>query len=178
MSQNNENSPLNIIEYKDWIVTQKFKDSEELHQYVSCQEQDFLQNVIYPMFYKHNSQFKTSIPFPLILKDYSSKKPKYVIDDIYFTIIFFSYDNLDDEMCWEVSVHIKDHNFCNKRIKAFKNWYLTYYRPFSELKDMPEEFVYPALRIYDKKVQDFSIEFWNSRRDFILFKLMDVLRIF
>ena len=44
MSRKKKESPLSIMEYYDWVATQQFKNSEEHHQYVSYQEQDFLQN--------------------------------------------------------------------------------------------------------------------------------------
>ena len=94
MSKQKKDSPLNIMEYNDWVTAQNFGGPCEHHKYVSEQEQDFqyiLQYVVYPMFYKGRelNQFKTSIPFPLVLKDYSSRHPKYVIDNNYFTFIFF-----------------------------------------------------------------------------------------
>lgn len=180
MFQKKKNCPLKVMEYSDWIRTQKFQNPEEHHKYVSYQEQDFLQYVVYPMFYnQRETQFKTSFPFPMVLTDYSSKKPIYVVDNNYFTIVFFSYDNFDDEMCWEVSVHIKDNDFCFERINEFKRWYREHYnRLFSQMETMPKEFVYPALKLYDIKVQDFCIEFWNQGRDFMLFKLLDLLRLF
>ena len=177
MSKQKKNIQLNIMEYFDWVAGQKFKDSQELHQYVSKEEQDFLQYVVYPMFYRN--QFKTSESFPLVLKDYSTKHPKYVIDNHYFTIIFFTYNNYDDEMCWEVSFCIKDHNFCDERIKEFKFWYANYYgRVFSEMEAMPKRFLHPELELYDERVQDFCIEFWNNGRNFMFFKLLDLFRLF
>lgn len=181
MSKQKKDSPLNIMEYNDWVTAQNFEGPSEHHKYVSEQEQDFLQYVVYPMFYKGRElkRFKTSIPFPLVLKDYSSRHPKYVIDNNYFTIIFFSYDNYDDEMCWEVSVHIKDHGFCDERVKEFKSWYDKHYeRVFAEMAEMPECFLYPKLKLHDDEVQDFCIEFWNYEKDFIFFKLLDLFRLF
>ena len=181
MSKQKKDSPLNIMEYYDWVAAQKFEGPQEHHQYVSKEEQDFLQYVVYPMFYQdcERKQFKTSIPFPLVLKDYSSRHPKYVIDNSYFTIIFFAYDNYDDEMCWEVSVHIKDHSFCDERIKEFKSWYAKHYdRLFAEMADMPKHVLHPDLKLDDDEVQDFCIEFWNNGRDFKLFKLLDLFRLF
>ena len=137
--------------------------------------------MVYPMFYNDydRKQFKTYIPFPLVLKDYSSKHPKYVIDNSYFTIVYFSYDNYDDEMCWEVSVHIKDHSYCDKRVKEFKSWYARHYnRLFAEMENMPKCFLYPELNLYDAEAKDFCIEFWNEGRDFMLFKLFDLFRLF
>lgn len=185
MSKQKNDSPLNIMEYYDWVAAQKFEGPKEHHQYVSKEEQDFLQYVVYPMFYqdRERKQFKTSIPFPLVLKDYSSRHPKYVIDNSYFTIIFFAYDNYDDEMCWEVSVHIKDHNFCDERLLSFAKWFRRYHISDSRLyyihmDGMPKEFLYPKLELYGNEVQDFCIEFWNTGRDFMLFKLLDLLRLF
>lgn len=176
MPQKKNESPLSIMEYFDWVGAQKFKCPEEHHQYVSKQEQDFLQHVVYPMFYRKEN-FKTSIPFPLILKNFS--KPKYVIDNEYFTIIFFSRRNYDYERFWEVSVHVKDHDFCDKPITEFKSWYRKhYYRLFAEMVDMPEMFNYPQLNLYDNSVKDFCIEFWNDERDYLFFKLLDLLRLF
>ena len=183
MSQKKKERPLSVMEYYDWVATQKFESYEEHHQYVSCQEQDFLQNVIYPMFYKQSTQFKTPIPFPMVLKDHSTKKPLYVIDNDFFTIVFFSYDNFDDEMCWEVSVHVKDHDFCDEKLLSFAKWFRRYYifdlRMYSiQMEEMPKEFLYHELNFYGEEVQDFCIEFWNEGRDFMLFKLLDLLRPF
>ncbi len=183
MFQTKNENPPNVMEYYDWIVAQGFKTQEEHHRYVSRQEQDFMQNVVYPMFYKEKAHFKTPIPFPMVLKDYSSERLKYVINNAFFTIIFFSYDNLDGEVCWEVSVHVKNHDFCDERILSFKKWFMQYYcndeRVYSiQMEEMPKEFLFPRLDFYDDKVQDFCIEFWNSGRDFMLFKLLDLLRLF
>ena len=179
MSTKKENIPLSIIEYYDWVASQKFQNPEEHHKIVPRQEQDFLQDVVYPMFYKNNDQFRTRFPFPLVLKDYSAQTPKYVIDNNFFTIIFFSYDNWDDEKCWEVSVHIKDHDFCDEKVNEFKNWYLKHYdRLFAEMESMPKEFLYPKLSLCNEQVDDFCIEFWNKGKDFMLFKLFDLFRLF
>ena len=181
MSQEKKKTP-NIMEYYSWVASQKFKNPKEHHLYVSYQEQDFLQKVIYPMFYQ-DTHFKTTYPFPLVLKDYSSRNPMYAIDTRFFTIVFFSFGYLDGEMCWEVSVHVKDHDFCDEKILSFAKWYREHYIPdirlyFIDMEKMPEEFLYPKLNFYSKEVQDFCIEFWNEGRDFMLFKLFDLLRLF
>ena len=49
---------------------------------------------------------------------------------------------------------------------------------FAEMAEMPDYFLYPKLKVHDDEVQDFCIEFWNNGRDFILFKLLDLLRLF
>ena len=183
MSKKKKENPLNVMEYRDWVVAQKFKNFEEHHMYVSYQEQDFLQNIIYPMFYEDTTQFKTTIPFPLVLKDHSTRKPKYVVENNFYTIVFFSYDNGDDEMCWEVSVHIKDHDFCNEKLLSFTRWFRRYYIDvpvlyYIEMAEMPKEFLYPNVNFHGEKAEDFCIEFWNKGRDFMLFKLLDLLRPF
>lgn len=179
MSRQKKERPLNIMEYFNWTMAQNFTGPQEHHKYVSQEEQDFLQYVVYPMFYRNREQFRSLFPFPLVLEDYSSRYPKYVIDNKYFTIIFFSHNNYDEEVCWEVSVHIKDHNFCDERVKEFKSWYAKYYtRLFAEMAEMPKCFRYPKLNLYENKVQDFCIEFWNNGRNFMLFKLLDLFRLY
>ena len=184
MSTGSSNRPISIMEYYDWVASQQFKDSKEHHQYVSQQEQDFLQYLIYPMFYRDNKewQFGSPLPFPLVLKTYSTKKPKYVIDNEYFTCVFFSYENAEAEVCWEVSLHIKDHDFCDISIKDFKEWYKDHYWDFfpvfNDLKGMPKRFLYPDLDVNSKTVDDFCVEFWGFSRDFMFFKLLDLLRIY
>lgn len=178
MSANVSNRPISTMEYFDWVAAQKFKNSQEHHLYVSEEEQNFLQYVIYPMFY-HDSTFETPIPFPIVSKTYSTRYPKYVINNEHFTVFFFSYDNYDDEKCWEVSVHIKDHEFCDIPIREFKSWYSDHYSTvYCEMEGMPKRFLYPKLNPYSKDVEDFCIEFWNYGRDFMLFKLLDLLRIY
>lgn len=182
----------NILEYYDWVAAQKFSGPSEHHQYVPKEEQDFLQRVIYPMFYDISiqNQFKTHVPFPLVLKENTrSKDPKYVIDNSHFTIIFFSdyqmywYEDDADDLYWEVSVHIKDHRFCDKRIKEFKSWYTkSYHGRFVPNRErfvsFGEDAMYPKLNLYEDKVQDFSIRFLGIGMNFMLFKLMDILRLF
>lgn len=183
MSQKKKENQLNVMAYYEWLATQEFHNFQEHHRYVSYQEQAFLQQVIYLMFSNHRTQFITPTSFPLVLKDYSTEKPMYVIDNNSLTIVFFSYNNLDDEMCWEVSVHIKDHNFCDERLLSFAKWFRRYYISdprfyHIQMDGMPKEFLYPELKFYSKEVQDFCIEFWNTGRDFMLFKLFDLLRPF
>ena len=115
----NKTSPQNIIEYYDWVNSQKFKNSKEHHRYVPYQEESLLQNIIYPMFYHQDATFKTPLPFPLVLKESTSKKPKYVINNSYFTIVFFSHDTDDKKIGWKISICIKDHDFCDKRVNDF-----------------------------------------------------------
>ena len=184
MSLETKGNPLNIMEYYDWVKSQRFRNTDEHHQYVPYQEQDFLQNVIYPMFYNSSTQFETSIPFPMVLKNNSTKKPIYVIDNDFFTIVFFSYDNNDDETCWKLSMHIKNHDFCDERIQSFRKWFAKYccfdirFYDYGSIGGFPKEFTYHRLILIDDDVRDFGIEFWNKGRDFKLFKLLDLLRLF
>ena len=184
MSQKKE-SLLAIQEYYSWVGSQKFKNSEEHHRYISLQEQNFLQHVIYPMFYSPDKKFKTPIPFPMVLRDFTSKMPIYVIDNDFFTIVFCSINYLNRTSSWEVSVHIKDNSFCDEKIIAFAKWFKRHYIPdprlyFVNMTKMPSEFQYPKINPYLdlKKATDFSIEFWNYEKDFLLFKLCDQLRLF
>lgn len=179
MTQKQKGSPPNIMEYHDWVVTRKFSNSEEQHRHITVEEEEFLQTTIYPMFYENNdNQFKTYSPFPLILEDYSTKNPKYVIDNKYFTIVFFSYHN-DNETCWELSMHIKNHKYCDERIDEFKFWFSKHCnRVSADEKNMPEEYMYSKLNIYSHQIEDFYIEFWNEGRNYMMFKLMDALRLF
>lgn len=172
--------PLNIMEFYDWYALQYSKNPDESHGYVTLQELNFMQQIIYPMFYNDCSQFTSCEPFPLVLQDYSSISPKYVIDNSFFTIIFFSYNTYYYEVCWEVSVHIKDILFCAEKIEEFSTWYRRHYaqRIFVELEDMPAEFKYSKLDPLGGPAKDFCIEFWNDTRDFMLFKLMDLFRLF
>ena len=171
------------MEYSQWY-TQKFKSFRELYQYVSDKEELFLQKVIYPMFYrdKHGETHLFKYTFPIVSKTYSTRNPKYVIDNEYFTIVFFSYiyaDEDTDEACWEVSMHIKDHLFCDIPIQEFKSWYEDHYQfVWAEMKGMPKRFCFPKLNLNSKEVDDFCIEFRNEERDFLLFKLFDLLRIY
>lgn len=174
--------PISIINYYDWAASQHFKDYEEELRYVSFEEKDFLQHVIYPMFYRHSIYDHYPLYYPYVVKTYSTKKPKYVIDNEYFTCVFFSYTTKDEESCWEVSFHIKDHNFCDIPIRDFKEWYKrNYYEPFlgsDGLKGMPKRFSFPDIDVYSQKVDDFCVEFSGSARDFMLFRLLDLVRIY
>lgn len=170
-----------VTEYLGWVTEQKFESAEELYKSASREELDFLQMIVYPMFYSKyfGEQFRSSYPFPLILKDYSTKaKPIYVINNNFYTIIFFSKETLDGKECWKVSFHVKDHFFCDERIREFKIWYKKYCGIiYTETVGMPSEFDYPALNLCTEEVEDFCIEFWNRERNYILFKFFDLMRI-
>lgn len=183
MSQKEEKFSPEIMEYPDWLVSQTFQSSEEHHSYVSSHELNFLQNVIYPMFYGWNStEFKTARPFPLVLKDSNTGNPIYVIDNIFFTIVFFSCENLNSKKGWKVSVHVKNHNFCNEPLCSFAQWFLEHYvdpkNYYIDMGGMPKEFLFPELDFCNEEIQDFCIDFWDDTQDFMLFKLLDLLRLF
>ena len=186
MAKQKKEKQLNIIEFPDWLTTQTFNSPDAYYRFTSTQKRKFLKNLIYPMFYKGEDlqQFKSGNPFPLVLKDYSASNPTYVIDTTYFTIVFFLHDNYDDEMCWEVSFHIKDHEFCDERLHTFSDWFYTHYIPDRRLysidmEEMPKDFLYPKLsNYYSTHYKDFCIEFWNEGRDAMLFKFLDMFRIY
>ena len=177
------------MEYQNWVAEAKFKDSKEHQEYVSRADEDLLQFVIYPMFYRQydlngDNLYRTHSPFPLVLKKKNDvKHPIFVIDNQYFTIVFAKFmDYYEDEECWQVSFRIKDHNFCDKKIKEYKEWYCRHYdRIFTYLTDMPKRFVYDRLDFYDgnpKRQKNFCIEFKNYGKDCMLFKFMDLFRLF
>lgn len=177
-----EEKKLKVVEYFDWVALQNFANSQEHHEVVSREEQEFLQYVIYPMFYKESRdsvRFKTYDPFPLIIRTSNPKDREYVIDTDYFTIAFFKYDNYDDEEGWNVSVHIKDYGFCEEPVKAFKEWYGKYYATYGFYeKGVAGFYDFPALDPYSDTVEDFSIVFWNNHKDFLLFRMLDLFRLF
>ena len=183
MLEQKKGNQMAILEYGEWLsVTPHFPfgDFNELRKVFSKQEEDFLRMVIYPMFYReYDYKARNRPPFPLILKDYSEDRPRFVVDLSYFTAVFFSYyDPKSDEWCWEVSFHIKDHNYCDERVKEFKSWYnRRYSMTFAEMNEMPEEFLYPKLNVFEEEVKDFCIEFWGPGRDCQLFKLLDLFSI-
>ncbi len=151
---------ISIMEYCEWIENQKFRDPIEHHKYVSVDDQEFLQYVIYPMFYQSRTK-RVSLTYPFVLKEKKDEKyPKYVINNDFFTIIFYN----SGEKCWKVSFHIKNHFFCDKRINDFKAWYREHYSK--------------AKRDNDKVIpgKDISFEFWNESRNYLLFKLLDAFR--
>ena len=181
------NDPLQIVEYYEWFLAQKFENPEVHAKYVPVEERNFLMDVIFPMFYDlynlDSFKYKTCTPVPYVLKDFSSKKPKYVINNDKFTLIFFKYETYSGKFCWEVSFHVKDHSYCDNRITSFKRWYFRYYWLYygnmgMELAEMPRFFKYPRLKFGSTKVEDFCIEFWNSDRDVLLFELCNHLRFF
>lgn len=175
--------PVSTMEFQGWITASGFKDPEEMHTILSRADERFLRYTIYPMFYRpnHEDKYNSEFCFPLVNKTYSTKTcPKFVIDTDYFTIIFLLHNDwFEGEDAWEVSVHIKDHEFCDIPIQDFKDWYRRHYnRIFCEMNEMPKRFVFPCLDLYSRDAEDFCIEFWNDGMDFMLFKLFDLLRIY
>ena len=174
--------PVSTWIFQEWITASGFKNSSEMHEHVSSEEEEFLRYTVYPMFYKcsFDDKYNSVFCFPLVSKTYGKKDPKYVIDNEYFTIVFFHFiDYFEGEDCWEVSFHVKNHKYCDEKIKEFKYWYAIHYdNLYADLKGMPKRFVFPRLDLYDSEVNDFCIEFWNAGKDFMLFKLFDLLRIF
>ena len=175
--------PVSTMDFQGWLTASGFKNPEQMHQILSREDERFLRYTIYPMFYRpsYQDKYKSEFSFPLVNKTYSKRKcPIFVIDTDYFTIVFLLHvDRFEGEDCWEVSFHIKDYNWCNDPIKEFKKWSLDHHRiVFCEMNEMPNRFIFPELDIFSEKTEDFCIEFWNEGKDFLLFKLFDLVRIF
>ena len=175
--------PVSTMDFQGWITASGFKSPEEMHETLSRADERFLRYTIYPMFYRPSSEdkFNSEFSFPLTNKTYSTRScPKFVIDNDHFTCVFLLHvDWFEGEECWEVSFHIKDHEWCDAPIQEFKDWYLDHYgRMFCEMNEMPKRFHFPELNLFSHKAEDFCIEFWNDGKDFLLFKLFDLVRIF
>ncbi len=158
-----------------------------MHKTLSRPDEIFLRYVVYPMFYGsgRDEKYKSEFDFPLTNKTYSTRNcPKFVIDNDYFTIVFLQHvDWFEGEECWEVSFHIRDHEWCDSPIQEFKHWYLDHYTGrsydvYCEMNEMPKRFIFPRLNLFSRTAEDFCIEFWNEGKDFMLFKLFDLLRLF
>ena len=184
MAKPKRNDPLQIVEYYEWSLAQKFENPEEHAKYVPAEERNFLMDVIFPMFYDLRTiKTRTGLPVPYVLSDFSSKRPIYIVDNDYFTLIFFKYETYSGKFCWEVSFHAKDHYFCDSRISNFKKWFYRYYWKYYRdmgmmLKEMPRIFKYPKLDFGSSVVKHFCIEFWNTERNVLLFELCNYLRFF
>ena len=183
MSKKKRYNPVSTTDFQGWITASGFNNPDEMHEVLSRDQERFLRYTIYPMFYRpsRDNKYKSEFSFPLVNKTYSTRNsPKYVIDNEYFTIVFFYYvDFFEGEDCWEVSFHIKDHDYCDIPIQDFKEWYMRHYdRLFCDMNDMPERFEFPRLDLYSRDAEDFCIEFWNDGKDCMLFKLFDLFRLF
>lgn len=183
MAKPKRGDPLQIVEYREWFhkYWKPFAEvTEEFQAYGTSGEREFLRDVIFPMFYDEEEiEKRTANAFPYVLDNFSGKGPKYIIDNDRFTMIFFKYIRLSGKWCWEVSFHVKDHEFCDRRIVDFKNWFFKHYfsiMPDMQLDQMPRFFKYPRLGGVRTESKDFCVEFWNSYGDPLLFKLCDTFR--
>ncbi len=174
-----KNNSLKVLEYAEWYESKGFLNSNERRIYMKDTDMNILRSIIYPIAYDVKKvKFKTDVPFPLILPTLD-KYPIYVIEKASFTLIFLSYENYKGESCWEVSMHIKDHKYCDSRIKEFnKNYYsgLSYYKKPIKMIGMPSRFTYPKLDISEESsIQDFSIEFWGEENAILLLNFVELL---
>lgn len=79
--------------------------------------------------------------------------------------------------------------YCDNRIAEFSRWYAKHYiyryarfwsdlTVYAEMAEMPKSFRFEKLDLNCDEAKDFCVEFWNEGKDFMLFKLMDCLRIY
>ena len=174
-------SQIDVLEYRDWVKSQQFADSQEHRQYISRETENFLECIIYPMFYDPREEFHTPYPFPLVLK--GSRRPKFVIENDYFSIVLFFYKDDHGATRWEVSFHVKSNDYCDSKIADFAKWYRIHHtRSLADLAtsmpDMPKKYRYESLDIFCTTAKDFSIEFDGVAQNYLLYKLMDCLRIY
>lgn len=176
--------PVSTMEFQGWINASEFKSLDQMRESLSYSDERFLRYVIYPMFYylRDEEHYNSEFCFPLISKTYSTRKrPIFVIDNDYFTIVFLQHVDLYGEGdSWQVSFHVKDSEWCKQRILDFKKWYVNHYGSelYCEMSEMPKRFIFPKLDLLSRTTEDFCIEFWNFGKEFMLFKFFDTIRIF
>ena len=173
-----------ILNFDTWTGMWGFGSAAEINKYSPPQVRRWLQFSLYPMFYRLKDKALNMYEFPKVLKT-DGRYPKYVIDTEYFTIVFLMRTEAKDvKQCWEVSVHIKDPVFCNEKLEGFKTWLFKYYSDMAIQQtpnsDMPKDFLCKNIWSFkaDEPIGDFSAQFWNEKKDDLLFKLFDTLRLY
>lgn len=149
-------------------------------------EEDFLKEVIFPMFY--NSAGMENPDFYIYnfscIMGTKHCSPIYSIDNRYMKIVFLTSCEHFGTPVWEVSVHIKNHSYCDRRLKKFRRWFFKYYHEISDVEDypvyddMPLKFQYPGLKRNSEEVNDFTMYLCGTRGQYIFFELMNSLRLF
>ena len=181
-----------IMRFCDWHEAQCFGESDSFHEVAD--EVEFLQNVIYPMYYKgieandipyiignHNHWRDTTI-----ISKYES--PIYLIENENLKVIFLVNSNhISHTLIWEVSFLIKKHSFCDEKIIHFRNWYREYYQKNMSncetfnvvVEELEKVHRYNGLTLYanlSKEEENFTISFEGKIAKFMFFELMNHFR--
>ena len=142
---------IEYYEYYDWVNSRKFRDPDEYRKYLSREDEHFVRNRIYSLFINRFvfSRFKSSIPLPLVFKEEHAKRPKFVVDNDLFTMLFYKSKRDPYGEGWVISFHIKDHGFCDERIAQFREWLKQNHSDVLQrkmlFKGMPSGFSHPKL---------------------------------
>ena len=162
------------FEYSPWVTSRKFQDAEEMRRYISREDERFLRGSIYPHFINQfvYQKFNSSIPLPLVLKEENTKKPKFVVDNDLFTMLFYRAKNRRHGNGWVISFHIKEHWFCDERIKNFRKWLKKNHGNIlmrdMNFKGMPSGFCFQKLHAgtvkKDEPEKDFCIEIFSEEQ--------------
>ena len=190
------NIPIEYYEYYDWVNSREFESPKEHRKYISREDEGFVRTSIYPLFINQwvYSRFKSIIPLPLVLKEEHAKRPKFVVNNDLFTLLFYRSKNSFGKG-WVVSFHIKEHGFCDERIEQFREWMKRNYGDIllreMYFKGMPQGFYHPQLKlapleenpennnvVFPAKEQDFCIEFFDDASDTMLFNFCKSMKLF
>lgn len=182
-----------VQRFYDWHKSQRFENSEEFHKVAN--EFEFLQKVIYPMFYKpfessHSTFFFQDVPY--IIGNHDGRYPIYWIENQYFQIVFIvNHDSLQYECdSWEISFITKDCYFCGEKIIKFKDWYFAHYKALWDgddtpyLEEMPKAYRYSGLKRITSKdkrkwQRNFSITFpVSDLGNALFFEFMNTFRLY
>ena len=182
-----DKKPIEFLEYSEWVTSKKFHDSTEHRKFITRETERFLQNHVYSAFYNpHLATFKRSIPFPLVVKD-DSRYPKFIVDNDLFTTVFYTAQSRNHGRGWVVSFHIKEHHFCDSRIRDFRKWLKKKYPNIltreMKFEYMPKKFCYPKLQRGSVKKnsyeQDFCIELFSDEKcDELLLKFFECMKLY
>ncbi|MBR3280321.1 MAG: hypothetical protein IKI57_00545 [Clostridia bacterium] len=182
------NKKVEYYEFSPWVNSRRFKDADELRSFISREDERFLRGTIYPHFINRfvYKNFNSSIPLPLVLKE-ETKKPKFIVDNDLFTMLFYKAKDRHHGSGWVISFHIKEHWFCDERIKNFRKWLKKNHGNIlmrnMSFKGMPSGFYYQKL--YQGSVKkdalekDFCIELFSEEHsDAILNSFCKFMELF
>ena len=181
---------IEYYEYLPWVNSRKFQDVNEHRSFISREDEHFIRDTIYPFFINRfvYQRFESSIPLPLILKESENiKKPKFIVDNDLFTLLFYRAKSRNHGKGWVISFHIKEHWFCDPRIQDFRKWMKKNHNNiFSRemtFKGMPSGFWYSKLDRgtvnKGEKEKDFCLELFSDELgDSLLYKFCDLMQLF